>query len=456
MKKRFILPLCVILILCLVPVFALAEKPWKNPFADVSEEMWFYEAVSELGKAGIVDKAENFFPESFETRGGTVYSLYKLFLSSGGDFSSSKELPFTDVAPENKYYDAICWAYESGVTKGTSRDLFGVDKNVTREEAATFIIRYADIFDVKLKKVEEPDQFKDSLDIKPFARSAVVACKMADIVSGYKNGYFYPSRPIKRSEVAAIVYKCKKAADGEDAAASYVDTSANAFDSLYDSYISYFVPRVQAGPAVDASFFDNCAIVGDSVTLSLKNYCAATGALGKATFLCAGSMSARNALWPINAPNAVHPSYKGKKMLLEDAIAASGVDKVYIMLGMNGITFGVEEEIGNITTLTKRILRKSPNVKIFIQSVTPMASSSNIKGSKLNNTKIAQYNARLEQICNENKWYYLHVAEVVTGADGNLIREYCSDFGGMGIHFTKTGDVAWINYLKTHVPEELR
>ncbi len=456
MKKRWILPLCALVLLCLFPVFALTERPWQNPFADVSEDMWYYEAVSGLGADGIIEDAERFYPESFETRGGIVNYLYKLFLSSDGDFSSDKELVFTDVTPTNKYYDAVRWAYESGVTNGMSPTLFGVDRNVSREEAATFLIRYADLFGAGLKKVAEPDQFKDSLDVRPFARSSVVVCKMAGVINGYGNGYFYPTRPIKKSEMASIVYKFKNTADTKGDSDSFIDTSANAFDSLYDSYISYFTPRVEKGPAVDLSYFKNCAFIGDSVTLSLKNYCAATGELGDATFICAGSLAARNALWALNAPNAVHPSYKGKKMLLEDAVAASGADKVYIMLGMNGIAFGVDAEIKNMVTLINKILSKSPNVKILIQSVTPMASSSNIKGKNLNNTTISQYNARLEQICNENKWYYLNVAEDVTGSDGNLIMEYCSDFGGMGIHFSKTGDKVWINYLRTHVPEELR
>ena len=455
MRKRLILPLCIVLMICLLPICAHTETPWENPFSDVSEEMWFYEAVSALNKADIIEDAEEFLPETYETRAGVVNYLYMMYISQNGSYTPQKECPFADISSEDKHYNAICWAYENGIAAGIYPDLFGADKNITREQVATFIIRYAHKFDTGLKKVNEPDQFKDSLDINTYARSAVAVCKMADMINGYENGYFYPYRPIKRNEAASIVYKFKKAADSKKTD-SAINTSPNAYDSLYDSYISYFVPRVAQSPAVDISYFDNCALVGDSVTLSLKNYCAATGALGNATFLCAGSMSARNALQPLNTTNAIHPSYKGVKMTVEDAVLASGVDKVYIMLGMNGISFGIEEEIGNIVTLANRILEKSPHVKIFMQSVTPIASSSNIKGSKLNNTKIAQYNARLEQVCKDNKWYFINVAEVVTGPDGYLIREYCSDFGGMGIHFTKTGDMVWIDYLRTHVPEELR
>ncbi len=456
MRRYLIFLLCVILSISLLTVHAEEAEVWSNPFSDVSEEMWFYNAVASLNNMGIIESSDKFNPQKNETRGGVVNYLYSMYIAEGNKFSSKEKCTFSDVDETDKYYDAICWAYENGIATGTSKNLFEPDKKITREQVATFVIRYAENFGIKLRRSSEPTQFKDSLDIKGYARSAVVACKMASVLKGYENGYFYPNRTIKKAEIASLIYNFIKATKLDVPKGESVSTASGEYDSLYDSYISAFEAHVKKSSAVDVSYFNNCALVGDSVTLSLKNYCAATGELGDAVFLCAGSMSARNALMPLGSKDAIHPSYKGVKMTVEDAVLKSGVDKVYIMLGMNGISFGIENEINNIITLVGRIKEKSPDVKILIQSVTPMAKGSNISGAKLNNTKIAQYNERLKQVCEENKWYYIHIAEAVTGADGYLRKEYCSDASGMGIHFTKTGDQVWIEYLKTHVPEELK
>lgn len=448
--------LCVVLSISLLTVHAEEAEIWSNPFSDVSEEMWFYNAVASLNNMGIIESSDKFHPNENESRGGVVNYLYSMYIAEGNKFSPKGKCEFKDISETHKYYDAICWAYENGIASGTSKTLFEPDKGITREQVAAFVIRYAENFGIKLRRENEPTQFKDSLDIKDYARSAVVACKMASVLNGYENGYFYPNRTIKKAEIASLIYKFVKATKLEVPDGEAVSTASGEYDSLYDSYISAFESHVKASSAVDISYFNSCALVGDSVTLSLKNYCAATGELGDATFLCAGSMSGRNALMPFGSKDAIHPSYKGVKMTVEDAVLKSGVDKVYIMLGMNGISFGIENEINNIITLVNRIKEKSPDVKILIQSVTPMARGSNISGAKLNNKKISEYNARLKQVCEENKWYYIHIAEAVTGADGYLIKEYCSDTSGMGIHFTKTGDRVWIDYLRTHVPEELK
>ena len=209
-----------------------------------------------------------------------------------------------------------------------------------------------------------------------------------------------------------------------------------------------FVPE---SAAVDKSYFDDAAFIGDSISLKLKTYCL-TGALGKANFFTVGSFSTVHALEPITS-TSTHPSYQGTKMLAEDCIAACGAKKVYIMLGMNDISYGIDKTIDRYKTLVSRILAKSPDAKIFIQSMTPMRKDSNIWGSKLNNTTIASYNAKLLETCKEMGWYFIDVQSVMWDDAGTQLRlEYCSDpgSGNMGIHMTTQGCKAWVNYLLTH------
>lgn len=208
---------------------------------------------------------------------------------------------------------------------------------------------------------------------------------------------------------------------------------------------------VGENPAVDSSFFDNVAFVGDSVSLKLSYYAVATGELGNAQFFTAGSLGCANALWDVS-DESVHPSYQGEKMLVEDCIAKSGADKVYIMLGMNDIgLYGIEDTVENYRTLVKRILDKSPSVKIYVQSMTPMTSTSEIMGDTLNNPNIKVYNGLLSKMCLENGWTFIDVASVMYDEAGeNLKHEYCSDPDGLGVHFTEEGCKIWIEYLSTH------
>lgn len=208
--------------------------------------------------------------------------------------------------------------------------------------------------------------------------------------------------------------------------------------------------------AVSGSWFDDAVFVGDSVSLKLTMYESSVDRLGKAQFLTAGSLSATNALWDVS-DRSVHPKYKGKKQKVEDSIAQmKGVKKVYIMLGMNDINaVGSKNGIKNFEKLCNNILKKSPNVQIYVQSVTPL-----IKGSKssvnkegaLNNKTIYEYNKKLAALAEKRGWYFVNVSEVMYDEEGYLKKDYCGDPTSMGLHFTNAGCKAWIDYLLTHTP----
>jgi len=216
--------------------------------------------------------------------------------------------------------------------------------------------------------------------------------------------------------------------------------------------------KLEAGERVADSYFDDAVFVGDSVSLMLQYYTIAMRAqtpdyLGTAQFLTAGSFSYRNALAPLS-DTSLHPSYNGEKMLLEDAIAAMGAKKVYIMLGMNDIgNRNYTKTLENIDLLVARIREKSADVVFYFQSVTPRMENSETE--TLNNDIIARFNEKLVEYCVENEHYYLHVYEAVCDESGNLLAEFCGDpvsegGVGMGIHFTYSGCAAWVEYLYTH------
>ena len=78
---------------------------------------------------------------------------------------------------------------------------------------------------------------------------------------------------------------------------------------------------------VESSWFDDAVFVGDSVTLKLSYY-ADNGSLGKAEFLCAGSLGYGAALQDIDADGNVHPTYEGEKYTVDDGVQMLGSKKI--------------------------------------------------------------------------------------------------------------------------------
>lgn len=237
---------------------------------------------------------------------------------------------------------------------------------------------------------------------------------------------------------ALVLSGCKAIIDKHNATEAPTDASVEAVtESGYD----------ETSPK-SAEWFDDAVFVGDSVTLKLSYYCASRPeVLGDASFFCAGSLGYNNALWDIDDPTAVHPYYKGEVHLTEDCCEVTGKNKVFIMLGMNDIgLYGTEGAMDACKELVANILKKSPDAKIYLQTVTPMISSAQM--DSFNNKLVKEFNGLLKKYCDENSYKYMDVYSVVVDKDGNLPSEYCSDPDSMGLHFTDAACAIWADYLK--------
>lgn len=200
-------------------------------------------------------------------------------------------------------------------------------------------------------------------------------------------------------------------------------------------------------------FFSESAFIGDSVTLALRNYCITNTVIGRPTFLCAGSYAVRHAIVdpdPGNQ-NIVSITYQNTAMRPEDALKASGVKRVFIMLGMNDIAFGVDYTMNNWKTLIKNIRSECPDIEIYIQSATPIHANNDKDGYKLNNANMDIYNQKLEAFCAENDCYFVSIAPLLKDENGDLANSYCSDPNSQGCHLTQAGVLVWIQALQDYV-----
>lgn len=195
---------------------------------------------------------------------------------------------------------------------------------------------------------------------------------------------------------------------------------------------------------VDASFFDDAVFVGDSVSLKLSYYAASSGELGKAKFLTVGSFGVGNAIYD-------HPdtklTYQGVSYTnAEEAIAATGAKKLFIMLGLNDIgRFGVDGSITNWGTLLGLIRSTCPNITIYIQSMTPVWTGGERGG--ITNTNADSYNAKLKTFAESNGCKFIDVASYMKDSTGGLATAFCSD---SYVHLTTEGAKTWVQVLKAY------
>lgn len=185
---------------------AKAEDPWVNPFRDVTESDWFYDDVRFANQNGLFNGVEKdlFAPEKSMTRGMLVTVLWRL----DGETAPKTATTFTDVDANAYYADAVAWAAESGVVNGIGGNKFDPEGNVTREQIAAILFRYAAFKGVDTAARADLTAFPDAEKTSAYAHDALSWAVAAALVNGTKEGstiYLDPQGSATRAQVAAIL-----------------------------------------------------------------------------------------------------------------------------------------------------------------------------------------------------------------------------------------------------------
>lgn len=106
-----------------------------NPFGDVKEGDWYYDATA-WAAANDVEEGDTFAPNDPCTRAMAMEFIWRAL---GCPEASVTENPFTDVDEDASYYEAVLWALGEGVTGGTSETTFGSHDTCTRSQIVTFL-----------------------------------------------------------------------------------------------------------------------------------------------------------------------------------------------------------------------------------------------------------------------------------------------------------------------------
>ena len=180
------------------------DVPAKHPgFVDAPMSSYFYEAVMWAVESGITTgvSANRFDPNGVCTRAQAVTFLWR---AAGSPAPRSRTMPFTDVPAGSYYYDAVLWAVENGITKGTSDTTFSPNMTCTRAQIVAFLWRSE-----KSPAAGTANPFADVKSTAYYAGAVLWAVK-EDITKGTTNTTFSPDADCTRAQIVTFLWRCKK------------------------------------------------------------------------------------------------------------------------------------------------------------------------------------------------------------------------------------------------------
>ena len=176
-----------------------------NPFTDVSEKDWFYNDAMFVYKNGLMLGTSKtlFSPHGTVTRGMMATILWRM----EGSLAPKDENSFTDVEAGRWYADAITWTTENGIFAGYSKDKFGPDDPITREQLTAIFYRYADYKGYKLTITENLDKFEDADKITDYAKMVMQWAVGNGLIKGKSENLLDPQGTATRAEISAMLHR---------------------------------------------------------------------------------------------------------------------------------------------------------------------------------------------------------------------------------------------------------
>lgn len=173
----------------------------ENPFVDVNEDDYYYDAVIWAYTNGITSGKDDthFEPSSPCTRAQSVTFLWRAY---GQPEPATTENPFVDIDSSDYYYKSVLWAYENGITSGKDQTHFQPNDTVTRKEFVTFLWRGAE--EPKPDTTENP--FVDVPDGEYYTNAVLWAYENG-ITTGKDSTHFQPDATCIRAQVVSFLYR---------------------------------------------------------------------------------------------------------------------------------------------------------------------------------------------------------------------------------------------------------
>ena len=189
-------------------IFKASSNGHVNPqtgvaFEDVQENNWFVDSVYHAVNNGWFSGTSEttFSPYLSTTRGMIATVLWRMENQPTGTAASI----FEDVANGAYYADGVNWAQANSIVGGYGNGKFGPEDNITREQMAAILYRYAQLKGYDVSKTASLDSFTDASATADYAKAPMAWAVANGLISGKGNGLLDPRGNATRAEVAAIL-----------------------------------------------------------------------------------------------------------------------------------------------------------------------------------------------------------------------------------------------------------
>ena len=178
-------------------------NPQTGVFVDVATGSYYEDAVDWAVENGITKGTDDthFSPDGICTRAQAVTFLWR---TAGSPEPETRAMPFTDVPVGSYYYDAVLWAVENGITKGTSDTTFSPNMTCSRAQIVAFLWRSE-----KSPAAGTANPFADVKSTAYYADAVLWAVK-ENITKGTTSTTFSPNADCTRAQIVTFLWRCKK------------------------------------------------------------------------------------------------------------------------------------------------------------------------------------------------------------------------------------------------------
>ena len=178
-------------------------NPQTGVFVDVATGSYYEDAVDWAVENGITQGTDDthFSPDGICTRAQAATFLWR---AAGSPKPETRTMPFTDVPAGSYYYDAVLWAVENGITKGTSNTTFSPNMTCSRAQIVAFLWRSE-----KSPAAGTANPFADVKSTAYYADAVLWAVK-ENITKGTTSTTFSPNADCTRAQIVTFLWRCKK------------------------------------------------------------------------------------------------------------------------------------------------------------------------------------------------------------------------------------------------------
>ncbi len=182
--------------------------PGDDLFTDVPYGTWYYDSVEACAEMELFNGTSpaKFSPNKPMTRAMLVTVLWRL----DGEKAPTEKADFADVPSDSWFADAVAWASENGIVNGVGKGNFNPNGNVTREQMATILRRYAESKGLDISKEADLSSYPDADQISDYATAAMAWANGTGLINGNKiDGtiFLQPKGNATRAQVAAILIR---------------------------------------------------------------------------------------------------------------------------------------------------------------------------------------------------------------------------------------------------------